>query len=129
MSTLAQLLAGVGGLLVGVVAVGSLILAVRARREAAEARRESPAAMLEGLRIQVQAVIDAHQEAVRRHQMERDGIEDSLQRERARADGAELVAMRLQGQVAVMKIDLANARADLSELRARFDASIGNSNS
>jgi hypothetical protein len=129
MSGLGGLLAGIGGLLVGVVAVGSLLFSLRARREAAEARRASPAAVLEGLRIQVQAVIDAHEEAVRRHQTERDGIEDSLQRERARADGAEMVAMRLQGQVAVMKIDLANARADLSELRARFDATIGNSNS
>ena len=124
MSDISGLLAGIGGLLVGVVAVGSLFFSLRARREAAEARRASPTAMLEGLKTQVQAVIDAHEDAVQRHQKVRDGIERSLQHERSRADGAELIAMRLQGQVAAMKIDLAGARVDLTELRARFDASI-----
>ena len=121
---LGTFLAGLGGLIVGLVAVASLITAHRARKEAAEAKRTSPTAVLEGLRVQVQAVVDAHTDAVRRHQLERDGLEKALRRERERADGAELVGVELHAQLAQVRIDLASARSEVAELRARFEASL-----
>lgn len=121
---LGLLLEGIGGLLLGVMAVVSYVASQRARRDAREAREASAPGVMENLRVQVKTVVDAYEEAVRRHQYERATIEQSLQRERERADGAELVAMRMQGQVAEMRIDLASAKQDLADLRARFDASI-----
>lgn len=122
--SLGAVLAGLGGLLVGLAAVISLIVAQRARAEAAEARRVSPAAVFEGLRVQVQAVVDAHVDAVRRHQIERDYLQDSLDKERARADGAEVVGLQRQARLAEASIDIAALRAEVQELRTRFEASI-----
>lgn len=124
MSDTAQLFAGIGGLLVGIAAVAALIKSARAERKADEAKAVSPPAIFEGLRTQVKQVVDVHEEAVARWQDERSGLEGALRRERARADGAELVALQMQGQVAEMRIDLAAARAEVAELRQRFDAAI-----
>jgi hypothetical protein len=124
MSDTAQLLTGIGGLLVGIAAVTALIKSGRAERTAAEAKATSPQAIFEGLRTQVQQVVEVHEDAVRRWQAEREGMEVALRNERARADGAELVALQLQGQLAEIRIDFAASRAEVAELRQRFDAAI-----
>lgn len=125
MSDTASLLAGLGGLLVGVAAVLALVKSGRAERTAEEAKAVSPAAIFEGLRTQVQQVVDVHEDAIVRWQGERNGMEAALASERNRADGAELIALRLQGQLAEMRIDLAAARAEVAELRTRFDDAMG----
>lgn len=127
MSPLGTLLAGVGGLFVGVAAIVSLVNSVRARREAKEAKASSPAAVYEGLRNQVQSVVEIHQETIRRHHDERDGMEKALSRERARADGAELVGLQLQAQLATFRIDMAAARSEVAELRGRVDLLVNRS--
>lgn len=117
-------LAGVGGLLVGVAAVVSLVIAWRARREAAEAKAISQPAVLEGLRQQVAAIVESYEEGLRRHTLEREGLERALRNERERADGAELVALQAQAQSATYRIDLAEVKGQLADLTSRFEASI-----
>ena len=121
---LGTLLAGIGGLILAAIAVVSLVQSSRARKEAAEAKATSPAALFEGLRGQVKAVVDAYGEAVQRFQDERDGMESSLRRERARADGAEVVGLQLRARLAEASIDVATLRSEVADLRARFDAAM-----
>ena len=124
MGDLGQALAGLGGLFVGIAAVWALFAARTAKHDAHEARKTSPPAVIEGLRKQVQALVDTHEETLQRHANEVDGLEQALKRERARADGCELIALRLQATIAEMQLDLAAARSEVNSLRTRFEASV-----
>lgn len=118
------LLAGIGTLIAGVAAVASLVVSGFARREAREAKETSSQAMYEGLHTEVRELMGAHTEAAGRWQREREGMEEALRSERARADGAELVAFKLQASLAELRIDFASSRAEVAELRQRFEAVI-----
>lgn len=116
-----------GGLLFGVAAVltaltGLLALSARRSSKAArEALKTSPVGVLEELRREVDLVLQAHQEIVERHSQERQGMSDALDRERARAEGAESVNLHLRAEMAGLRMDLAAARAEISDLRTRVD--------
>lgn len=118
----------VGGVMVGIGGVLAASLswwqAVKARRSAAEALAVSPAGALEALRGEVQAVLDAHQSSLARHQEERAGMEQALSVERMRADTAESNNLMLLGQLAGLRMDLAQARSEIAELKIRFEASL-----
>lgn len=117
----------IGGLLVGVAAVLTAVsgaLAASARRSskaAREALQVSPVGMLEELRREVDLVLVAHQTIVERHTAERQGMERALTRQRGRAEQAETTNLRLQAEMAGLKMDLAAARAEISDLRTRVD--------
>lgn len=118
---------GLGALLVGVAALltaASGWLAASARRSskaAAEALKVSPVGMLEELRREVDLVLEAHQAIVERHTQERQGMERALTRQRGRAEQAETTNLRLLAEMAGLKMDLAAARAEISDLRTRVD--------
>ena len=99
-----------------------------AETKASEALAASPAAMLTGLRSEVQAVVDAYHDGLERWGDERDHLEAEVERERSRADAGEAVVLMLRGEIAVMRIDLASARAELADLRGRFESAIAGAN-
>lgn len=122
---LGAVLAGIAVLLTAVIA------ALDARRTSSRAlvasnaaMTASPMALFEGLRTEVRAVVDAYGDAVARWSAERDNMQNSLNGERRRADAAEAVVLMLRGEQAEMKIDLAAARAEVADLRARFETAI-----
>ena len=127
-ATAAFTLEGGGSLLVGVAALVSAAWAIiqsrRAGAKAQEAIDVSPAAVLEGLRTEVQAIVDAYHEASERWTSDRSGMESSLGKERLRADAAEAVVFVLRSQMATLKLDLAAARAEVADLRTRFEQAI-----
>lgn len=122
-----------GGLLVGIAALltaisGGLTLSARRSSKAAkEALQVSPIGMLEELRREVDLVLVAHQEIVERNTQERQGMERALTRHRTRAEAAETRNLRLQAEMAGLKMDLASARAEISDLRTRVDDFISHS--
>ena len=121
-----------GGVLVGIAAIiGAVVAALDARRRsmkaettADKAMEASPSALIGGLRSEVQAVVDSYHEASERWARDREALEDDLDRERDRADASEAVVLTLRGELALLRIDLASARAELADLRSRFDKSI-----
>ncbi len=113
---------GVGTLLSGLAAFVALFPSGRAEKKATEALEASPQALYQGLNAQVRQVGEFHEEALRRWQKEREGLERALHRERDRADGAELVALQYLAEVASMRIELAQTKGEMAELRAKVDA-------
>lgn len=122
-----------GAVLVGLAAVISAVVGAfiswdarqrskRAETTADEAMAASPTAILGGLRSEVQSVVDSYHEASERWNRDRENLEDDRDRERDRADASEAVVLTLRGEVALMRIDLAAARAELNELRSRFES-------
>lgn len=119
---------GVGPFLVGVAAMVTATWAIiqsrRAGAKAQEAYDVSPAAVLEGLRTEVQTIVDAYHEASDRWTDDRRDMETSLGKERSRADAAEAVVFVLRSSMATLKLDLAAARAEVADLRTRFEQAI-----
>jgi chromosome segregation ATPase len=120
-----DVLAGLGGLLVGLAGVVSAVASARsarqAKRRADEVVQMTAIGTLEALRSEIDGVVDAYRQAVTRHAEERDGIEAALDRERLRAEGAEGQVFHLRAQMAGLRMDLAAARAEISELGSRLD--------
>lgn len=118
-------LTGLAAIIVAVTGFMSLRRSRRAETKADKALEASPMALFTGLKTEVQAVIDTYHESAERWAAERSGIGAALDRERARADAAEAVVLILRGEIATMKIDLVSARAEVADLRARFESAIG----
>lgn len=118
----------IGSLLVGVAALAGAALSFwKARKSDAkseQALKTSPSALLEGLRTQVDNVLTTHRAAATRWQLEREELVEAYNRERVRAETGDQVIIELQAQQATMVIDLAAARAELADLRVRFEASL-----
>lgn len=123
---LGTVIAGVGTLLFGLTGFLAYRRSKRAEEKADAALAASPAAVYEGLKSEVQSVIDTHQEAVEHWAIERHGMEEVLVRERARADAAGATVFRLRGELALVRIDMAAARTEVADLRTRFDSAISN---
>lgn len=119
-------LTGVGAVLTGLALVitalaGWAANSARKAKDAAQQVAASPAGVLEELRREVELVLDAHKEIVERHTKERQGMEASLRTQRSRAETAESRNLQLQAQLAGLHLDLAQARAEISELGSRVD--------
>lgn len=123
--------AALGALFVGIAAILGAFSAIRANRKSSEAvdtanaaLAASPSAVLEGLRSEVAEVIKTYTAATERWATERHGMAETTTRERQRADQAEAVVLALRGELATMRIDLAAARADVADLRLRFETAM-----
>lgn len=122
---LGAVLAGIASIIVALAgALDARRRSTRAEATAQHALAASPAAVLTGLRSEVQAVVDAYHEGLERWQDERHDFEDDVNRERDRADAGEAVVLMLRGEIAVMRIDLAAARAEVADLRGRFESAM-----
>lgn len=121
----ADVLTAAASFLVGltgfIAAVSARRSARAARASAAQALQASPAAIEVGMRKEIDNLIQAYDASQQRNAQERDGMESALDHERRRAEKAEAQAFHLEARLAVLHLDLAAARAEISQLGTRLD--------
>lgn len=125
MEGIAYLLTALGGLIVGVTGLLSAVSARKSARSAhdsvARVLEASPAAIEAGMRREIDELDAAYVSAVARHAQERNGMEAALDHERSRAETAEAEVFKMRAGMAGLRLDLAAARAEISDLRSRVD--------
>lgn len=120
--TIGDLLVGIGAVIAALASAGWSVASKRQAKKATAAYEASPTAVIGSLRAEVKALIDASAEAAERHAEERKALEAAIRQQRKRADVAEAANAVLRGDIVALKIDLAAAQAQISELKTTLDA-------